>query len=759
MLFDLCSVKTPALVFTFLIVFPAIICPPAYAAAIEASAEMSRGEEKKVPLKVPFAASAIVVDGVVDEAAWEQALVIELKYEVQPGENVPPSVRTEVLLTYDRRKLYVAFRCYDTNPSAVRARIRDRDDLGGDDWVGVVLDTFNDERRSFSFRCNPFGVQYDVIGTESDSDPGWDAIWASAGKITSWGYAVEMAIPFNQLCFQRSDGPQIWGFDGERCFPRTQSHLIGAFPRDRSNNCYLCQALKIEGFEGANPGRNIEITPTFTASRTDIRSDFPEGALEKASQDNEFGLDTRWGITPNMTFNLAVNPDFSQVEADALQLDVNRPFEIFYPEKRPFFTEGTDFFETSINTVYTRMIRDPSWGLKITGKEQANTIGAYVVRDDLTNLILPGNQYSSSTSLRTANTTSVFRYKLDIGNKYTLGLLATDREGGDYYNRLIGFDGDFRLTAQDSIDVQFLGSRTQYPRDVAEEFGQAFDSFSGHAIYLYYVHNTRSHDWYFRYKDFSSGFRADLGYLPRVDYKEFMAGWAHAWWGKPGSWWSMFNVGARYTHMEDQQRNPLDRDLTAWFYYQGELQSRVDVIVDRRREAYNCLDFDQTILRIFSSCRPNRYVALVFNTLLSDGIDYANTRPGKRIQLNPAVNLELGLHLRLNFDHSYEHMKVDEGRLYDANISKLEAMYQFNTRLFFRSIFQYIDYRYNADLYNCEIDPEFRRLFTQLLFSYKLNPQTVLFVGYSDNHLGGHEFGLTRKDRTFFVKLGYAWVL
>jgi len=481
--------------------------------------------------------------------------------------------------------------------------------------------------------------------------------------------------------------------------------------------------------------------------------------MEKASQDADFGLNARWGFTPNMTLNFTANPDFSQVEADALELDVNQPFAIFYPEKRPFFTEGADFFATRINTVYTRMMRDPSWGVKITGKEGSNTVGAYVIRDELTNLLFPGSQSSDSTSLTKANTSSVFRYKRDIGNKYTLGLLATDREGDDYFNRLFGFDGDFRLTSRDRVTVQFLGSSTRYPGEVAEEFEQDFDSFSGHSTYLNYSHNTRSHDWYFSYQNYSEGFRADLGFLPRVDYKVYMAGWGHTWWGKPGSWWSMLNFGAGYDHYEDQQGDPLDRDASFWFNYSGALQSYVDIIGGRRKEAYNGMEFDQTYLRIYSSFRPTSNLAAGFNTLLGDRVDYANTRPGKRLRLSPIISVALGLHVRLTLNHSLERMTVDEGRLYTANISQLEAMYQFNTRAFFRSIFQYVDYSYDADLYIDEIDPEFRRLFTQLLFSYKLNAQTVLFIGYSDNYYGSHQYGLTQSDRTLFVKLGYAWVL
>jgi hypothetical protein len=204
---------------------------------------------------------------------------------------------------------------------------------------------------------------------------------------------------------------------------------MGLFPRDRSNNCYMCQALKIKGFEGASPGRNIEINPTLIGARTDHRPDFPGGDFEKRDQDAEAGLTARWGMTPNLTLSLTANPDFSQVEADAMQLDINQPFALFFPERRPFFTEGTDFFGALKNIIYTRTIRDPSWGIKLTGKEGNHTIGAYALRDGVTNFIFPGSQGSSSASLDRSNMSSVFRYKLDLGSRYTVGLIATDREG------------------------------------------------------------------------------------------------------------------------------------------------------------------------------------------------------------------------------------------------------------------------------------------------------------------------------------------
>jgi len=286
----------------------------------------------------------VTLDGILDEKVWQDALMLELLYEVRPGENVPPPVQTQVFLSYDSKNLYAAFRCYDPDPSAIRAHLSDRDSHGGDDWVGLIFDTFNDQRRSFVFIVTAQGVQLDLIETQSGDDAGWDGIWDCASELMDWGYCVEMVLPFSTLSFQRKKGFQVWGFDAVRSYPRDHTYHIGLFPRDRSDNCYLCQAVKIKGFEGVSPGRNLEVNPTLTAIRKDEREDFPQGGFKKEYQNTEFGVNTRWGITSNLTLNLTANPDFSQVEADARQLDINRPFALFYPEKRPFFTEGLDFF-------------------------------------------------------------------------------------------------------------------------------------------------------------------------------------------------------------------------------------------------------------------------------------------------------------------------------------------------------------------------------------------------------------------------------
>ncbi len=714
---------------------------------------------KDDPYIVPKTETEIAVDAVLDEAAWQKALVLELKFEVRPGENVTPPVRTEVLLIYNTKNFYAAFRCYDHDPSAIRAHLRDRDTLGGDDWIALILDTFNDERRSFDFIVTAQGVQFDEIETQNSEDNGWDTIWESSSKITDWGYAVEIAIPFSSFRFQRKDGPQIWGFDAVRRYPREHAYHIGLFPRDRSNNCYLCQAVKIKGFDSASPGRNIEFDPTVIAFRSDNRPDFPHGNLEKQRQEAELGLTARWGITPNLTSNFTLNPDFSQVEADAQQLDINEPFALFYPERRPFFTEGADFFAALENIIYTRTMRDPSWGLKLTGKEGANTIGAYVLRDEITNLIFPGSQGSRSTSLDIANHSSVLRYKRDFGSRYTAGLLATDREAKNYFNRVFGFDLDFRFTPTNQIQLLVLGSSTRYPDNVTNNFDQPPGNLSDQLISFEYDHYTRTWGWWADYEEADSNFRADLGYYPRVGYRNVEGGLFRTWIAKPGSWWSQFRVGSELNYFEESDGKLLNKRASLWFSYSGTMQSYLNTTGRKTREAYNYREFDLTYFQIEAGFWPTSNLQLSAYTIFGDQIDYANTRLGNRFRINPWLSYNLGKHLRLSFDHNYEQMIVHDARLYTANLSQLTAVYQFNVRTFFRTILQYVDYDYNPDNYTFNIASADRRFFTQLLFSYKFNPRTVLFLGYSDNYNGSQDFGLTQSNRTFFIKLGYAWVL
>jgi len=331
------------------------------------------GAAAEAPLRVPRAASPIRVDGILDEPAWASALTLSLEYETYPGDNLPATLRTECLVLHDERNLYVGVRAFDPDPGAIRAYLADRDSLPGDeDQVQFVLDTFNDQRRAYVFAASPLGVQWDAIasevgGTGLSYDGSWDAIWSVRGRIDRDGYTLEFAVPFASLRFPRGGGEQTWGLHVTRSQPRSVVRQVSLRPIDRSNNCFLCQEAKIAGFEGVRTGLNLELDPTLTATRSDERAAFPDGPMLNGPVRGDLGITARLAPAPDLTLSAAVNPDFSQVEADTAQLKINTRFALYYPEKRPLFLEGADFFQTRLSTIYTRTVADPSWAAKLVG--------------------------------------------------------------------------------------------------------------------------------------------------------------------------------------------------------------------------------------------------------------------------------------------------------------------------------------------------------------------------------------------------------
>ena len=712
------------------------------------------------------AAGEIRVDGVLDDAGWAGAATWDLPYEWSPGDNVPPPVPTEFLVTFDERNLYVAWRCHDPEPEKIRANYMDRDSINTfvqDDHVVLMIDPFNDERRGWQFRINPLGVQADAIFSENEGieDFSFDLIWESAGRIGPDGWVAEVAIPFSQLRFPRTAGPQTWGFDVGRSWPRNVRHRINAWPRDRGRNCLLCQVDKVTGFENLEPGRNIEIDPTVTATSTEVRDPFPDGDYRSENEDVEPGVSARWGITSNLSLNAALNPDFSQVEADAAQLDVNERFALFFPEKRPFFLEGVDFFATPVQAIFTRTVVDPEWGLKLTGKEGANAVGVFAARDEHNSLLFPGNQGSDSVFLEDATVDSaVARFRRDVFANSTIGVLYAGREGDGYRNQVYGLDGNLRFDDSNSLQVQYLRSDTRYPDPLAVDFGQPLGDFDGEALYLSYQYQSR--DWFASgtWEDLDPTFRADSGFVPRVDYRQARAQVNRTFWGEEEDWYDRAGVGLIVRRAEDHTGQLTDQFFDLFANYAGPLQSFVELSAERRREFFGgVLHDDIRRLEGYGEIQPAATVkaSLYFDT--GDQIDTFNNQLGDLLVLNPALELKLGRHVNAQLSHVLQKLDVPGGELFEANLSQLRLVYNFNVRALARAILQYTDVTRDPALFPFAVEAESERLFSQFLLSYKLNAQTVFFLGYSDNSFGGPDLALTRADRTVFAKIGYAFLL
>ncbi len=721
-----------------------------------ASAAETAGEtEEKIPHRVPRVSGPVKVDARLDENAWQEALVMGVNTEVRPSENVPAPVQTDMLLAYSETHFYVAFRAYDPDPSRIRARLCDRDRMWDDEWVVIGIDTYNDQRGGFEFACNPLGIQGDTASGVHGDGNAWDAIWDSAGRITEEGYVVEMAIPFSSLRFQHTEGDQIWGVDAVRSYPRDVRHHIGLYARDRDNNCYYCQMEKLIGFAGATPGRNIELDPTFSTIASQEREDFTEGEFKDPDTSYDPGLTARWGITPNVTLSAAANPDFSQVEADAMQLDVNTRYALWYPEKRPFFLEGAGIFAG----FYSRSIADPAWGAKVTGKGGKNGFGALVARDEVTNIIFPGSESSRSTSLDMETTATVLRYRRDVGEQSCFDVGLSSREGEDYYNRMGGATAEIWFTDAVSFEALALTSRTSYPDSVVADFDQPAGELSDEAYSLSLGRYTSGLDVYVDYESIGKDFRSDLDFFPGVGYSEIEAGFGYTWQEDADNWWTMLNFGSAYDHETEEDGSLRSKGARFWANYQGQKESFADLRGWLGQNTYAGEEFDTWNLNYDAGFWPTGSLFVMIDGVYGETIDYANVQPGKILEIAPRAQLTLGDHLSAELRHVYERLDVDEGRLYTANLSYLKAVYQFNSRAFLRAIVQYADIDHNTDLYVDDVDPEYEGLWSQILLSYKINPQTVLFLGYSDGHYGDQDVDLTQTDRTFFAKIGYAWVL
>ena len=619
------------------------LCAPLLLAqeAPEGTAETPDGSAATTVYRVGEATSKITIDGKLDEAAWRDAAAIEILREWFPGDNVPAPVATTALVTYDDSNLYVGFRASDPRPGEIRAHLMDRDQINTlvqDDYVIVQIDTFDDQRRNYQFRVNPLGVQADALSSEVDrsEDWSWDMIWSSKGTITADGYEVEIALPFNQLRFPDVEGPRTWGFDVGRSYPRSSRHRMNASGRDWDNACWVCQFDKITGLEGLEPGRNLEIDPTFTASRTDELDEFPDGDLESGDEDTEAGLTVRWGITPSTTLIGTLNPDFSQVEADVAQLNVNERFALFFPEKRPFFLEGIAAFNVPNRLIFTRTVVDPDWGIKLAGKQGPNGLGIFAAEDAVNSILFPSSQGSRSTLLDESVTSGAVRYRRDVGAASAIGLVYTGREGDGYHNRVVGIDGFFRPRETDTLMVHYVRSDTLYPDEVAEQFGQPTEAFDDDFWEVRYETTTRKWNFAVDYEDYGPSFRADSGFVPRVGILKAQAVGNRTFWGDDESWYDQWNIGSYLNYTEDHDGQLLDQIVQLYTTVRGPMQSVFDLAVLRSKEYFGGILYeDLDWARLAMQIQPSGALKLELSGSVSDAIDYANNQQGDQLVVSP----------------------------------------------------------------------------------------------------------------------------
>lgn len=484
--------------------------------------EVYDGSAGETSVSTPLVAEpAVRIDGVINDDEWAEAALLRGFTQYDPVEGRPATQRTEVLMFVSNDAVYMAVRAFDTDPDQIRATLSDRDNVvRRDDYIRLTLDTFNDQRRASVFIVNPLGVQQDGVWLEGGGGGGrgrfgppidWnpDFLWDSDGQVTEWGWAAEIKIPFKSLRFPADREVQTWGLQVVRRIERFgYEEAWHPITQDRVNQ--LEQSGSLTNLRGLDPGLFLELNPVLTSSLSGS-IDEDTDLFGRTGPNAEVGLNVTYGLTSNLTLDGTINPDFSQVESDAGQIQVNERFALFLREQRPFFLEGTEVFGMPKQLVHTRSIVDPIAGAKITGKQGNLSMGYLGALDQV------------STDSGKDTWVNLFRVRRDVGANSNIGVVYTDRtETSSIYNRLAGLDGRFVIGRRYSISLLGAYSRT----------GEVdADPINGGMWTARLERSGREFSFNAEVEDWSNHFEAANGFIRRVGITQVQSRVGRNWYG------------------------------------------------------------------------------------------------------------------------------------------------------------------------------------------------------------------------------------
>ncbi len=724
--------------------------------------------DEETQTSVTKTTSDITIDGSVEEAAWEEAVMVRLNHEHFPENNATPPVSTTCLVMYDSNNLYVSFKASDPQPEDIRAHLMDRDSqekLMRDDHVGITIDPFNNGQWGLQFRVNPLGVQADAIyfNRQNSTDYSWDAIWESNGSITKKGYEVEIRIPISSINVP-SDSLQNWRFSAFRNYPRSVQHRIRSHRVNLNEQSFMAQFDQLTGFRNLSSGLNLKVNPVLTAKRTDHSAGENSSALDHGPITLNPGGNIQWGIKPNLNLSATINPDFSQIEADALQFRENRRFVLSFPEKRPFFLESSEIFSTSLNAVFTRSIVEPNAGLKMTGKLESQSFGTFITQDQRSRILFPANQSSESKILNDRSYSEIIRYRNQITEHAAIGILGEGRQSANtsYHNYVGGIDGYWQFLDSNTLRFQYLQSNTDYSNQVANNYNQPGDPFGGTALNLNFNHSSRNWAGSAEFTSISSGFRNDNGFFPRANFRDISASGQRILRGNSDHWFSTIQFGPAFQLTTNQSGQLTDRSISFSATYTGPLQSVIQTSYDisKRRfdgKMYQGMDTGVFFFRV----QPGGFLSKFrLYTAYGEAIDFTHARRAKELIIHPGLAFNIGRNFNLEIDPNFQRLSHHGMPTFTTYLLGTRMIYHFNKQTFVRSVFQYRYVDRNRNEFNdpASVASSTESFFYQLLFSYKINPQSKLFLGYSSGYGSVNEHPLRIQNRTGYLKVGYSWV-
>ncbi len=689
-----------------------------------------------------------VIDGRLGDPAWRTAASITTFVQQSPLDGAPASEPTEVRVAYDSQFIYLAFHVHYADTRLMRANRADRDQALEDDLVTVYIDPFRDQQRAYMFEVNGYGVQGDgIINTGNGGqaipvpDRSWDALFFSAGRIVADGFTAEMAVPFKSLRYPGLDGktPQRWGFQVVRSIKGKDNEADVWAPVSRSVSGFMTQMGVLEGMSDISTRRNLELLPTFTAIR--FGSLNTKTGAYSGDWSREGGLDVKYGITSNLTFNVTFNPDFSQIESDRAQIDVNQRFPLLFPELRPFFLEGREIFTLSspVTWINTRTIVDPRFGAKLTGKVGNLAVGLLVADDEA-----PGKRVAASDpAFGESAQVFIARARYDLYAESYVGALVTDREFLDSHSRAAGVDGQFRIgrTARFNYMAFQTMTRTQ---DGAEASGPAWG--------VFLQRNGRN----LRLSSFTGSNDPDaataVGFLRRANTQNFWHTGSYRWW--PEKWIINWGPRGRYERLYNHDWTLEDEKIESGADFTFARNITASLGTERSLERYRGIDFRKWRYNAKANVATSRRISIGGSIDWGDQISFTRTP-----FLGAGVTGSLDVTLR-PIPRLQSQLSLDSSRLVDVRTGKMEVFdlkllralttYQFTERLLIRNI--------------TDRNTFARTLGVNLLGTYRVNSGTVFFLGYDDHYQQLAPFDqvgsglvlqreLQRTNRAIFTKL------
>jgi Domain of unknown function (DUF5916) len=706
----------------------------------------------------------ITIDGNLSDEGWRDALRVERWYETDPGDNIEPPVKSVGFLTFDDKYLYAAFEFDDPNPKAIIAPFGDHDGLTGrSDYGGIWVDPRNDGHTAYEFLVTAHNVQYDaVLDDSSGENSSPDFFWQSAARIHDHGWTLEMRIPFSSLRY-RNVNPQTWGIVLQRSYSRDFRHQILSVKVPRGSQCLVCREGSLVGLSNLPSGRHLVAAPYVSGSKAAHSSGDIGSPLVADPFDRKIGLDVKYTPNADNVFDGTIRPDFSQIESDTAQISTNQRFALFFPEKRPFFLEGVELFSTPIQAVYTRTITDPDWGARSTGKLGGVNYTALVARDaGGGSIVVPGSNSSSLAAQDFQSTVFVGRAKKDRGLSF-VSFLMTDRESGsDGHNRVFGPDFQWRVHGTETVVGQLLVSDTTTPNRPDVNAAWTGASLRSAASSLNWNHNTEHYDASAGYKDFGSGFRADNGFVPQVGYREEYA--ETGWTFRPKGFFSRVRPFVNIDNqVERDGGGVIDRTIRPGANMDMRWNGFLIAQFSGERVRAGSQTFPRHQLQFYQRISPSR----LFQQVGVDGnfgsdVDFENVRPGRGGSLNFYAALKATDHLAIEAIANTTWLHVDDAAgvsqpLFTARVQRVKATYTFTARSFVRLIGQYQSTDRDPALYLQPVAAEDGHFSGTALFAYKINWQSVMFVGYGDDRELTDQRRLVRTGHQVFIKVSYAF--